>query len=67
MVATLLLGHFTRMWPVRQILRDQSWRLRMTEYDFRALTPLVCSHVNPYGIFELDMEQRLPIEVKAVA
>lgn len=52
---------------IQQILREQSWWLRMTEYDFRALTPLIYSHVNPYGIFELDMEQRLLIEVKAVA
>ena len=51
----------------QQILREQSWRSQMTEYDFRALTPLVYSHVNPYGIFELKMEQRLPIEARAVA
>ena len=29
----------------------------------QALTPLIYAHVNPYGIFELDMETRLPIEV----
>jgi len=29
------------------------------------LTPLIYSHVNPYGIFELDMNTRLPIEVAA--
>ncbi|KAB0545206.1 helicase, partial [Pantoea stewartii subsp. stewartii] len=27
--------------------------------------PLIYAHVNPYGIFELDMETRLPIEVVA--
>nr|WP_294043155.1 hypothetical protein [Thiolapillus sp.] len=30
--------------------------------DFRALTPLIYAHVNPYGIFELDMNTRLPID-----
>ncbi len=30
--------------------------------DFRALTLLIYAHVNPYGIFELDMNTRLPID-----
>jgi len=33
---------------------------RMTDDDLRAVTPLIHSHVNPYGIFELDMQKRLP-------
>jgi len=32
----------------------------------RALTPLLYAHVNPYGIFRLDMDERLPLE-EAVA
>jgi len=34
---------------------------RMTAEDFRALSPLVYTHVNSYGTFELDMDARLPI------
>ena len=34
----------------------------MSEEDFRALTPLIHSHVNPYGSFELDMEKPLPLD-----
>jgi len=34
----------------------------MTPEDLRALTPLIYSHINPYGIFELDMEERIPID-----
>jgi hypothetical protein len=30
--------------------------------DLRALTPLVYSHVTPYGTFRLDMNKRLEIE-----
>lgn len=30
--------------------------------DFRALTPLIWNHVNPYGLFQLDMNERLMIE-----
>lgn len=35
---------------------------RMTPEDFRALTPLTYAHINPYGKFELDMQQRLPLD-----
>ena len=32
-----------------------------------ALTPLVHAHINPYGIFELDMSQRLPLDFLTAA
>jgi hypothetical protein len=39
--------------------------------DLRAVTPLIYGHVNPYGIFRLDMNARIPIDtwkaMKAVA
>ena len=35
---------------------------KMVEEDFRALTPLIHAHVNPYGTFELDMEKRLQLD-----
>lgn len=50
---------------IQQVLNEPSWLSRMKLKDFRALTPLIYSHVNPYGIFELDMNTRLPIEVAA--
>jgi hypothetical protein len=34
----------------------------MTKEDFRGLTPLIFNHINPYGIFQLDMDSRIPIE-----
>jgi hypothetical protein len=30
----------------------------------RGLTPLFYNHVNPYGTFRLNMEQRIPIKLK---
>jgi hypothetical protein len=39
----------------------------MEPEDFRALSPLIYHHINPYGIFELNMGERLPIETKAAA
>jgi hypothetical protein len=34
----------------------------MTPEDFRALTPLTYAQINPYGTFELDMQQRLHLD-----
>ena len=47
---------------VQQIFTDEAWFERMTPEDFRALTPLIYAHINPYGKFELDMQQRLPLD-----
>ena len=35
----------------------------MTSEDLRALalTPLIYSHINPYGNFKLNMDERIPI------
>ena len=46
---------------LQDILADPAWLGRMTVEDFRALSPLVYTHVNPYGTFELDMTTRLPL------
>lgn len=47
---------------IQKVLAEEEWMGRMGEEDFRALTPLIHSHVNPYGSFELDMDKRLPID-----
>jgi TnpA family transposase len=47
---------------VQQIFTDETWFERMTPEDFRALTPLTYEHINPYGTFELDMQQRLHLD-----
>jgi hypothetical protein len=51
-VNTLMLQH---------VLAQPSWYERMTEADWRGLTPLFYQHINPYGTFQLNMETRLPI------
>ncbi|KIL73923.1 Tn3 family transposase [Bacillus badius] len=52
---------------VQEVLYDnrQYWLKKMTPEDFRGLTPLFYHHVNPYGIFELNMDQRIPIKLHA--
>src|ERR1700693_3695940 len=39
----------------RTIDRQGLWA-RLQPADFRALTPLFYGHINPYGLFELDLE-----------
>lgn len=51
---------------IKQILHEPVWLSRMKAEDFRVLTPLTYAHVNPCGIFELDMETRLPLGVVAL-
>jgi len=53
-INTLMLQH---------VLAQPGWHERMTEADWRGLTPLFYQHVNPYGTFELNLEARLPMLV----
>ena len=48
---------------LQQVLTAPRWYERMTEADWRGLTPLFYEHVNPYGSFNLDLKTRLPLEV----
>jgi TnpA family transposase len=45
---------------IQRVLAQPGWLELMTEEDWRGLTPLIHHHINPYGTFELDMDQRLP-------
>jgi hypothetical protein len=47
----------------QQVLTDEQWVQRLTTADWRGLTPLFHTHVNPYGIVRLDMRERLPFLV----
>ena len=52
---------------IQRVLAEPSWASRMMPRDLSALSPLIFHHVNPYGAFELDMDERIPIEGAAVA
>ncbi len=47
---------------IQRVLDKQNWLARLTETDRRGLTPLLFSHVNPYGSFRLDMSTRMPLD-----
>jgi TnpA family transposase len=46
---------------MQRVLTEPGQMERMSEADLRGITPLVWGHVNPYGTFSLDLEQRLVI------
>jgi hypothetical protein len=50
---------------IQRVLGEPSWQEGLGLEDLRALTPLVYGHVNPYGTFRLDLDDRLPIESEA--
>ena len=47
---------------IQQVLAAPEWQARLTAVDLRALSPLKWQHVNPYGTFTLNMQERLPLE-----
>ena len=50
---------------IQEVLSEPGWSERMQPDDLRALTPLIWSHVNPYGTFRLNLDERLPIQMVA--
>ena len=50
---------------IQEVLSEPSWMNLMQPDDLSALTPLIWSHVNPYGTFRLNLDERLPIQMAA--
>ena len=49
---------------IQNVLADPQWMNRLGAADFRGLNPLIHNHINPYGIFKLDMEKRMFLDNK---
>ena len=46
---------------IQNVLGNERWKGRLGDANRRALTPLIYSHINPYGVIELDMDRRIPL------
>lgn len=46
----------------QQVLKTDEWQHRLILEDKRALTPLFYKHINQYGLYKLDMNERIKIE-----
>ena len=53
----------TRM--VQSVLGDPVWAARLSSDDLRGLSPLIYTHINPHGRFEVDLDRRIDFERKA--
>ncbi len=47
---------------MQSVLAEPRWANRLTPEDYRGLNPLIYSHVNPYGRFELDLDNRMDFQ-----
>ena len=47
---------------LQRILSEPGWADRMAPEDWRALTPLLYAHVNPYGQFDPDLSRRIDFD-----
>ena len=45
---------------IQKIIKDRQLTNKLTAEDKRALTPLIYEHINPYGLFPLDLSTRIP-------
>jgi TnpA family transposase len=52
---------------IQRILSEEEWFNSLEKEDFRAITPLIYIHINPYGDFKLDMDKRIDLEVRQYA
>lgn len=47
---------------IQRVLREKAWTNILTDEDYRALSPLIHTHINPYGRFKLDMGERIDLD-----
>jgi TnpA family transposase len=52
---------------IQRVLAEPQQFQKMKKEDLRALTPLFYSHVTPYGLFRLDLTERMLIETESVS
>ncbi len=43
---------------IQEILKIK--KINLTQNDLRSITPLIHSHISPYGFFSMDMNKRIP-------
>jgi len=45
---------------IQEVLSSPEWTHTLTPEDKRAISPLIHSHITPYGLFILNMDNRIP-------
>ena len=52
---------------LQQVLAEPAWLSRMTAADHRGLSPVIHSHINPYGRLTADLNRRIDFEQRRAA
>lgn len=52
---------------IQKVLSEPQWAKRMAPEHLRGLMPLIYNHINPYGLFLLNMNDRLVGDGEAAA
>ena len=52
---------------LQRVLTEPVWMAGMTTDDLCGLTPLIYTHVNPYGTFSLNLAERLALDTEEEA
>ena len=47
---------------LQQVIKESGWLSKMTVEDKRAISPLLYEHLNPYGLFPLNLNTRMEIK-----
>lgn len=50
---------------VQSVLSDAGWAARLSDHDYRGLSPLIYAHINPYGRFEVNLDERIDFDATA--
>ena len=52
---------------IQEVLGNEYLLNKMTPEDFRGLNPLFYNYINPYGSFNLNMDNRFDFEIRKIA
>lgn len=51
---------------IQQVLSEPESSQRMQPEDLRGLSPLIYAHINPYGRYQLDLKERLQLDLPPI-
>lgn len=47
---------------IQSIISDPNWNVELSDEDYRGLTPLIYTHINPYGRVEINMDKQIDFD-----
>ncbi len=47
---------------IQSVISDPNWNVELSDEDYRGLTPLIYTHINPYGRVEINMDKQIDFE-----